>query len=198
MSKQVTRITLVAAIIVFGFPSIGQSEKEAVDKHVYQRGLSALKNIIDVRSELEEKLEDLVDQEKKIGEEKKELRMVVKDIDGVFPKGKEDLSVRARGFARRIRDIDRVEKTKLDEAVAYIQKKKLAETQSLFPEPVVRQKSGKGVLAGVLVGAAVSLAAGFFFWKVVGKKDRSKKSSAINNDHRFIQSMASYLEQQVQ
>lgn len=198
MSRQVIRITAGMILLGLSFPAIGHFKEEEVDRRVYQRGLTALRNIIDVRDELEERLEDLVDQEKKIGDEKKELRLVVKDIDGVFPKGKENLSVRARGFERRIRDIDREDKKHLKRALAYLQKTKQdGQVQQQIQEPsVVKPKSNKGVIAGVLVGAVVSLAAGFFFWKVVGKK-RSKKNETCDKDYTFIKNMADYLEKQV-
>jgi len=190
-SKQVIRIGLVAAILEFSFPQCSQmsfnqlQNNDDVDRQIYQRSLIALRNVMDVQDELDERLENLSDIEKKVGDKKKDLRLVAKDIEGVFPRGKENLSVRARGFARRIRDIDQEQEENIRKAMALLQAEKKQQA------PVARPKSGKGIVVGVLVGAMVSLVAGFFFWKVVGKRSEKKTD---NSAGKFIDSLDRYLE----
>jgi len=159
------------------------SQENVKDEQVCKKVLVAVKNVFDVKEELKRRLEDLEDKEKSIIYEKRELQNVVKDIEntGIFPKDMNGLSVGSRGIMRRLKKFEARRNSKVQEQTML----------SLEYEKRSKSKLGKAVAIGTIVGAVVSVALGFAFWKGCHSKVGGSR------DGVFADGLTRYLERVV-
>lgn len=157
----------------------------SVSKRIYRTSLAALENIINVQDTVQSHLELLEEQEKELSEERKKLELVSKDLQGMFPSGR-NLDRTSRVFFKRLKSLDRDQSRK--------------NLQEAYDQQVVRAKkssTSKGIVIGVLAGIVVA-ALGVLVWKGLGKSKKREMSFDEAVEIARWKGVSSYLQSELE
>ena len=184
-----TKISLFVALTTICFAGVSEGnvrlDGRSLNSKIYQSSLIALENIISVQDTVQDRLDQLEGQEKKLSEERKKLLLVAKDLQAVFPSGR-DLDRHTKGFFKRLRQLGR-EREELTLVRSYAESRMKENTST----------SSRAVVLGVLTGVLCAVL-GVVAWKGVGKS-RSKNAGFDNRLwNRRLGKMSNYLDTELQ
>jgi ribosomal protein L17 len=145
------------------------------NEKIYSKSFDAINNIVNVRGELQEQLDELINKERIIDTKKRKVNKVIKDIDSIFPNAKESDLLHTRNVINHLKNFE-IEKTKNGKPKG----KNRSSTVS------------KGMAIGIITGVLFSAVVGTILWKGIG--NRSKRRSRTN-DALFIDQITRYLQE---
>lgn len=135
---------------------------------IYKKSLVAIKNVVDIKSEIKDKIDTIEEEKKELEKRRKVLRTAAKEIESIFPKNSVDVDARAQDMIKHLREF---------------------ESKGLGGHQVKKSKSNKAIALGIISGVLISSVLGFVLWK--GADRRSKRRS---NDGVFIDTITRYIE----
>ena len=144
---------------------------------IYKKSLVAIRNIVDVKSELKEKIDTIEDEKSELEKRKRVLRAAAKEIESIFPRTGVDVDARAQGMIKHLQKFENKGLGVQQDAGGIILQKV--------------EKSNKAIALGIISGVLLSSVLGFVIWK--GANSRSKRDRRTN-DGIFIDTITRYLE----
>lgn len=136
-------------------------------KEIYKKSLVAMRNVVDVKSELKDKINTIEEEKVALEQKKRVLRAAAKEIESIFPRTGVDIDSRAQGMIKHLKEFEHKGK-------------------------IARQpKSNKAIALGIISGVLISSVLGLVIWKRVDS--RSKRDSRTK-EGMFIDTITRYLE----
>jgi len=139
---------------------------------IYKKSLVAIRNIVDVRSELKEKIETIEEKKVELEKKKEDLRAATREIERIFPRTRVDVDASAQSIIKRLRGFSSTN-----------------ELEKHWEEG--GPKSNKAIALGIISGVLLSSVLGLVIWK--GAHARSKQYRRTK-DGIFIDTITRYLE----
>jgi hypothetical protein len=142
-------------------------------QEIYKKSLAAIRNIVDVKSELKDKIDTIEEEKVTLEKKRRVLRDAAKEIENLFPRTNVDIDARAQGMIKHLKEFENKGKP-----VSYVGGGN-------------KQKSNKAIALGIISGVLISSVLGFVIWKGRGRRSRRDRRT---NDGIFIDTITRYLE----